>query len=159
MFFKKENLLEFFRAFNYACKTLNCFLFYLVNARMTFDELAICRPNPEWGTDGSSGCSFMAAFVPHAACLALRVGNGAIMRCICGHVLRPSPARARDGRGEVSCLPACLGACMLGESFMVGLGCPPCKKDRNHTKARGFEKLIKCDERERERERERWKHY
>jgi hypothetical protein len=65
------------------------------------------------GCGGSSRCCFMAAFVPHAACLALRVGNGAIMHCMHAHVL----PRARRERAWEK-FHACLLGCMLRESFI-----------------------------------------
>jgi hypothetical protein len=104
----------------------------------------ICRPNPQWGHRGSSRCCFMAAFVPHAACLALRVGNGAIMRCMHAHVL--PRARERESLGEVSCMHACLGACWA-RALLVGLGCPSCKKDRKPHKGKPG---SKSEERERD---------
>jgi hypothetical protein len=70
-------------------------------------------------TGGSSRCSFMAAFVPHGACLALRVGNGAIMkRCMHAHACILPRERAM-GEKFHAC-PA--GPGLLIENFMVGLG-------------------------------------
>lgn len=99
------------------------------------------RPLMSWGRDlptkspmghrRSSRCCFMAAFVPHAACLALRVGNGAIMHFM--HACTCSPARARaelTWEKFHACLLG-LGACWA-RALLVGLGCPSCKKDRNH---------------------------
>jgi hypothetical protein len=57
------------------------------------------------GHRGGSRCSFMAAFVPHAACLvASRVDIGAIMRCIHAHVFS---LWARWEKFH-ACLPACV---------------------------------------------------
>jgi len=97
--------------FYYACKT---FYFYLTECMHDhFDELREGSADqiPNGGTgEGSSRCCFMAAFVPHAACLALRVGNGAIMHCIaCMHMFsRARGASERPSLGEVSCMHACL---------------------------------------------------
>jgi hypothetical protein len=114
-----------------------------VNARMTFDELRDRRYLPtksRMGHRGSSRCSFMAPFCS-TCCVPSFTGwqwrNNALHLRTCS----PSLPRARRP-GEVSCMPCLLG-CMLGESFMVGLGCPPCKKDRNHTKARGSESEMR----------------
>lgn len=130
----------------YAYKTLfSCSLNACMHDHHWWAHGGICRPNPQWGHRGSSRCCFMAAFVPHAACLTLRVGNGAIMRCMHAHVL-PARARERESLGEVSCMHACLGACWA-RALLVGLGCPSCKKDRKPHKGKPG---SKSEERERD---------